>query len=340
MSTVLLPPWESGGCGVRRTVGGGISRRRRAHRPRCSRHTALKWAIRCTGTSFADISPLQARCAGRSWRKDAFFGRAALLASDGDRGGCCEGCAVGHAVCCAPGCVLVRDGGWGSPRRERFSTLRVGIPGRGADRPEYPASKAPASMWRPRPCCRMSKWCVRRSLPWRADHRGGSGASGPSITVRPRIESAHDQRLSLQFTVMTIAVNPATDAQRESMLREWRVSAIPPTMVSIDMRGPWLLRAGNHMASSAESLGDRAALCAGGVRKRQSLPLGRRVHRVVSRRRQRHARLRRRGGGDSQACPTRCSSILRQLIAVNKRNLPGAGGEEGAVSAAVHLRLR
>lgn len=70
-----------------------------------------------------DISPLQARCGWAvGWRKDAFFGRAALLAEKaaGPRR-LLRGCAWSVAVCCAPGWLCLSGmRRLGSPRRERF----------------------------------------------------------------------------------------------------------------------------------------------------------------------------------------------------------------------------
>ena len=52
-----------------------------------------------------DISPLQARCGWAiGWKKDAFWGRDALLAEKAGRAraGCCAGCGRSAAACCAP----------------------------------------------------------------------------------------------------------------------------------------------------------------------------------------------------------------------------------------------
>ncbi|CKM27976.1 glycine cleavage system protein T [Mycobacterium tuberculosis] len=120
----LLPPWESAG-----VVFDDCWRRYqpRAASPPASvlaTHCALKWAIRCTGTSFRWTSR---RCrpdaAGRSagGRTPSLVVRRCWPRKRPGRGGCCGGCAWSVAVCCAPGWLCLSGmRRLGSPRRERF----------------------------------------------------------------------------------------------------------------------------------------------------------------------------------------------------------------------------
>ncbi len=120
----LLPPWESAGVvfdallAAVSAAGGepaGLG-------ARDTLRTEMGYPLHGHELSL-DISPLQARCGWAvGWRKDAFFGRAALLAEKAaGRGGCCGGCAWSVAVCCAPGWLCLSGmRRLGSPRRERF----------------------------------------------------------------------------------------------------------------------------------------------------------------------------------------------------------------------------
>lgn len=120
----LLPPWESAGVVFDALLAAVSAAAASPPASVLATHCALKWAIRCTGTSFRWTSR---RCrpdaAGRSagGRTPSLVVRRCWPRKRPGRGGCCGGCAWSVAVCCAPGWLCLSGmRRLGSPRRERF----------------------------------------------------------------------------------------------------------------------------------------------------------------------------------------------------------------------------
>ena len=149
---------------------------------------------------------------------------------------------------------------------------------------------------------------------------------------------------SLEFTVSRTA-NPATDAERESILADPGFGKYSHRPHGVDRlhRRTGLARCAGHRVrpDRAGSVGDRAALRAGSLRRAQGLPLGGRVDRVVSRRGQRRAVA--VVGAAARDSRTARRAVHRIAAPADRRRqrVGAAGRRRGvAVSAAVHVRDR
>ena len=274
----------SGRRGVRRAGRGGRRGRWRARRARRPRHAAHRDGLPAARSRTSpDISPLQARCGWAvGWRKDAFWGRDALLAEKeaGPRRVLRGLRALDRGVLRADTDGARRRQGIGVTTSGTFSpTLKVGIALALID-----TAAGIADGQRSRSTCAAGPGSARSSTP---PFVRGENSLGHGV-----IQSPHDDR-PLEF---------ARCPQRESGERRGtgRDPARPRRsgsfhtdhMVSIDYadgQGWHDARVLPVRADRARPVGDRAALRAGDLRGAEGVPLGRRLDRLVPARSQRRA---------------------------------------------------
>ena len=167
-----------------------------------------------------DISPLQARCGWAiGWKKDAFFGRDALLAEKaaGPRRLLRGLRMVGRGVLRPGLTVLAGDTPVGVTTSGTFSpTLQVGIALALIDTDARNRRRPANHRRRPRPCRRVRS---RASTLRRPENPLAVAPAGGKKPVARRYRIGAMTTGSLEFTVSR-ASNPATDAERESILAE------------------------------------------------------------------------------------------------------------------------
>ena len=249
-----------------------------------------------------DISPLQARCGWAiGWKKDAFWGRDALLAEkEAGPQRLLRGLrAVGRGVLRPDLTVLDGDH---AGRGDHVGNLLSDTESRhraGADRHR----------------CRHRRRPARRGRRARPAARVRSRQTAVRRGKNPVARGLYNRRMTeghLEFTLARNA-NPASDEVRGEILRDPGFGRFHTDhMVSIDyIDGQGLAqRAGAAVRPHrARPVGDRAALRAGGLRRAQGLPVGGRIRSSRSGRRPtRRGCAPRRAGWPSPSCPKRCSS--------------------------------